>query len=242
MGVSFSSSRVVLTGRACWSGWCSWSGWWCWSVMRGGRGRRVSAVAALGPDQVREPPHLALDGLDAVALELGGVAVELGLHAGEPLLQPRAATLEDVEPDLHVGGGEEREPDVEVVVLPCGGADLGHQSLEVLVAGRRDLVGDPRAPGRRRGGSRDLGDQVGAEHLLQRGVERAVGQHPTPSEHQVEPLAQLVAVHGSLVQQPEDCELDGVTTVCHVTYRTDISGYDESGIADPSPYSLAGEC
>jgi hypothetical protein len=46
-------------------------------------------------------------------------------------------------------------------------------------------------------------------------------------------------VHGSLVQQSEDCELDGVTTACHVTYRTDISGYDESGLSYPSPYPVA---
>ena len=81
----------------------------------------------------------------------------------------------------------------------------------------------------------DLGDEVGAEHLLQRGVEGAVGQHPTPAEHQVEPLAQLVAVHGSLVQQSEDCELDGVATTCHATYRTDISANDESGLLGPLP-------
>jgi hypothetical protein len=37
------------------------------------------------------------------------------------------------------------------------------------------------------------------------------------------------------VQQPEDCELDGVTTACHVTYRTDISTGDESGFRQGSP-------
>ena len=60
--------------------------------------------------------------------------------------------------------------------------------------------------GRRLGAG--LLDQRGAEHLLQGGVERAVGQHPAPAEHQVEPLAQLVAVHGRLVQQSEDCQLE----------------------------------
>ena len=83
-----------------------------------------------------------------------------------------------------------------------------------------------------------LGDEVGPEHLLQGGVERAVGQHPTPSEHEVESLAELVAVHGSLVQQSEDCELDGVTTACHATYRTDISANRESVVAGPVPRTL----
>ena len=39
--------------------------------------------------------------------------------------------------------------------------------------------------------------QPAAQHLLQGGVERAVGQQPAPAEQQVEPLAQLVAVQGS---------------------------------------------
>ena len=34
-------------------------------------------------------------------------------------------------------------------------------------------------------------------------------------------------MHGSLVQQSEDCELDGFATTCHATYRSDIS--EESG-------------
>ena len=71
---------------------------------------------------------------------------------------------------------------------------------------------------------RRLLDEGAAQHLLQRGVERAVGQHPPPAEHQVQPLAQLVAVHGSLVQQSEDCQLDGLCPTCHATYRSDISG------------------
>jgi membrane peptidoglycan carboxypeptidase len=44
-------------------------------------------------------------------------------------------------------------------------------------------------------------------------------------------------VHGSLVQQSEDCELDGVSTACHATYRTDISANDESGLLGDSPYA-----
>ena len=192
-----------------------------WCAARG--------LAPLGGDQVGEPAHFALDRLDPVPLKLCGIPVDLGLRAlevgldpGQSFLEPGTATLEHPEPDLHVGAPEEREPDVEVVVLPRGGTDLRHQALELVVPGVGDLV-DDAGPARDRGGGRRLLDEVGPEHLLQRGVEGAVGQHPTPSEHQVEPLAQLVAVHGSLVQQSEDCQLDGLCATCHTTYRSDIS-------------------
>src|SRR4051812_6721048 len=112
MGLSFS-----FAVSCCWLvGACDA---WCWpgnrSVVRGGPAVRAGGpggegcrclcgrhVAALGADQVGQPPDLALDGLDAVPLELGGVAVDLGLgalqlalHAREALLQPRATALED---------------------------------------------------------------------------------------------------------------------------------------------------
>ena len=213
------------------------SGW----PLAGGAG--VVLAAALGVDEVREPPHLALDRLDAVALELHGVAVDLllghrqlALDPLEALLETGAPALEDAQPDLHVGAAEEREPDVEVVVLPRRGTDLHHQALELALSGLRELVDDARAPGDRgdRGGG--LLDQGAAEHLLQRGVERPVREHPTPSEHEVEPLAELVAVHGSLVQQSEDCELDGLCATCHATYRSDISARCESWTCSTSPW------
>src|SRR5690606_14686313 len=71
-------------------------------------------------DQLGEPAHLPLDGLQAVALELDGVPVDvalgpvdLGLDPVEPLLQPRSPAFEDAQPAREVGAREEREPDVE---------------------------------------------------------------------------------------------------------------------------------
>ena len=181
-------------------------------------------VTALGVDQLREPPDLSLDGLHAVPLELHRVAVhlllgllQLVLDPVEPLLEPAAPALQDPQPGADVGAAEEREPDVEVVVLPRGRSDVGHQPLELLDAGRGELVDDPLAAARRaRLGRRDvLGDPAGLEHLLQRRVERPVGQQPAPAEHAVDLLAELVAVHGRLVQQSEDGELEGLSTAGH---------------------------
>src|SRR5205085_11481896 len=111
---------------------------------------------ALRGDEVGEPPHLALHGLDGVALQLTDVAVGAGrspVGAGpvEPLLETRAASLEDPQPHLGVGAGEESEPHVEVLVLPRGGTDVGDLAGEVLRAGRSDLVDDPLPPGDSRG-------------------------------------------------------------------------------------------
>src|SRR5690349_11218682 len=164
MGLSLSVLGLLAAGRWCWSDRVLGAG-----AVGGPVGSAGMLVATFGPDEVGEPADLALHGLDAVALELPGVAVDLGLRAGqlvldpgEALLEPRAAPLQDTQADLHVGGGEEREPDVEVVVLPRSGADLRHQPLELLVARGRDLVDDARPTARRRGGRADLGDEVGA--------------------------------------------------------------------------------
>src|SRR6478672_9273177 len=150
-------------------------------------------VAALGVDEVRQPADLPLYRLDAVALELRGVPVdlllgqrELVLDAVQTLLEAGTAPFEHAQPDLHVGATEEREPDVEVVVLPRGRTHLRHEALELTVTG----LGDRGDRGR------GLLDQRATQHLLQGGVERAVRQHAAPAEHEVEPLAQLVAVHG----------------------------------------------
>src|SRR5690349_3309364 len=203
---------------------------WCSDLLDVGRRRGGLALAgalvvtALGVDELREPADLPLDGLHAVTLELHRVAVhlllgllQLVLDPVEPLLETAAPALQDPQPGADVGAAEEREPYVEVVVLPRGRPDVGHQPLELLVAGRGELVDDPLAAARRaRLGRRDvLGDPAGLEHLLQRRVERAVGQQPAPAEHAVDLLAQLVAVHGRLVQQPEDGELEGLPTTGH---------------------------
>src|SRR5262245_23370048 len=92
-------------------------------------------------DQVSQPRHLALDRLEAVALQLEGVGVdalaaarERAAQTLEPLLHPGAPALEDAHAGLDVGLGEEREVHAEAVVLPRGGPALGHQALEPLLA------------------------------------------------------------------------------------------------------------
>src|SRR3954451_11693302 len=164
-------------------------------VSRVGRGRRcrrprirpgvLLVVPALGVDQLREPPDLPLDGLHAVPLELHGVAVhlplgalELVLHPVEALLQAAATPFQDAQPRLDVRAAEEREPYVEGVVLPGCRPHVGHQALEPLVTGRGELVDDPlpAADGSRLRRADVLGDPAGLEHLLQRRVERPVGQ------------------------------------------------------------------
>ena len=88
-------------------------------------GRAVDVLWAgvsvrLGVDQLVEPADLALGGLLAVALQVGGVGVDPLAAAGrgladrvEPLLEPRAAALEDAQAHVALGAGEEGEADVE---------------------------------------------------------------------------------------------------------------------------------
>src|SRR4051794_39783431 len=90
--------------------------WWCGSGGAGWCGRWLFArglgagVVLLAVDQLGEPADLAVDGVQAVPLQLEGVAVELLLGAAQRVHQPVAlpldrapATLEDAQP--HVGGG-----------------------------------------------------------------------------------------------------------------------------------------
>ena len=197
----------------------------------GGRPRGVEpgvrVVAALGVDQLREPADLTLDRLDAVALELHGVAVdlpfwcgslELVLHPVEPLLEPRlrrpsrirsrapmSVRLKKANRTSKLSSSQAEGPTSAISRLNCS------------VPAGGELVDDPlpTAGGPRLGSGHVLGDPAGLEHLLQGRVERAVGQQPAPAEHPVDLLAQLVAVHGRLVQQSEDCELEGLTTTGH---------------------------
>ncbi len=57
--------------------------------------------------------------------------------------------------------------------------------------------------------------QSALDERLQARVQRAVGQGAERAEHEVEALAQLVAVHGRLVQQAEDGRLEHVGTTAH---------------------------
>src|SRR5688500_2049689 len=101
----------------------------------GGRPRR-GCLAALGLDELGEPPQLALDGLERVRRRLLGVAVDPGAgalqraaHALPPLLQPRPAALEDAHAHLGVGLAEEGEADPERLVVPGRRSGLGEQLL-----------------------------------------------------------------------------------------------------------------
>src|SRR5690606_16610337 len=159
--------------------------------------------------------------------------------------QPGAAPFEDPDPGLGVGLREQREPDVEALVLPRGGARRRQGLLQEFLALGRELVDDPRALARegvRRGGLRvDPDDELTRDETLEGRVERAVREGAERTEQHVEPLAQLVAVHGRLLQQAEDGKLEdaGASThgILQVTrtasrdsmYRTDTSrGYVES--------------
>src|SRR5215469_1587627 len=91
---------------------------------RAGRPRRVVSLP-LGRDQFVQPADFALDRLQAVPLQLEGVAVDslpgpgqAGPERLDPLFKPAAPALQNPEPDLRRGQAEEREPHAEPVVLP----------------------------------------------------------------------------------------------------------------------------
>src|SRR5262249_48570011 len=91
------------------------------------------------------------------------------------------------------------------------GPPLARQALEPLLAVGRQPVHDLRPPaGQRLGGRRGnlLGDQPPAEQVLEARVQGPVPERAECAEHRVEPLAQLVSVHGSLMQQPEHGQLE----------------------------------
>src|SRR5689334_7158731 len=92
----------------------------CGRVGRSGLGARVGGVAPLGVDELGEPAHLALGALLAVPLErlrprvqATALAGGVGAHGLELLLDPRATALEDPQPDVGLGPGEEREAHTE---------------------------------------------------------------------------------------------------------------------------------
>src|SRR4029077_19643768 len=100
-----------------------------------------------------EPTDFALDGFEAVLLELEGVAIELlpgaTQAAGHPLpafFEPAAPALEDLQADVGVGLREKREPDAEALVLPGRRTVLGELVLQALLAFGGELVDDPAAP------------------------------------------------------------------------------------------------
>src|SRR5262245_10359545 len=64
--------------------------------------------------------------------------------AGEPLLQPGPASLQDSQPDVCPSLAEECEVDAETVVLPGRRARLGQQVLQPFLAVRGQPVDDLR--------------------------------------------------------------------------------------------------
>src|SRR3954452_10815433 len=207
--------------------------WWCWSVGGARVGaawpgcdaplRALSDPRALSGDELAEPADLAVNRLETVLLQLERVAVELlsgapqrAGHLFPSLLEPTAPALEDLQPDVRVGLGEEREPHPEAVVVPCGRATFGELLLQSFLALRRELVDDPAAPARSRLTGLGVGrDQPAGKHLLEARVERAVGDRPQRTEERVDPLAQFVAVQRRLVQQTENGELEHAGPSAH---------------------------
>src|SRR5664279_1940771 len=84
---------------------------------RGGR--------TLGLDQLGEPAHLTLGGLQTVTLQLAGIEIESLTALGscrpegvQAFFQPAAAAFENAKAHIGLGAGKEGEMDVEGVVLP----------------------------------------------------------------------------------------------------------------------------
>src|SRR5262249_7683668 len=110
----------------------------------GGVDRSVRVRAALGGDELVEPPHLPLHGFQTVPLQFEGVVVHpfRGAPSGartegvRALLQAPTAPFEDAQPNGRVGAAEEREPDAEGVVVPFLGPAGAHQLREVVLAVR----------------------------------------------------------------------------------------------------------
>src|SRR5499427_10919736 len=198
-------------------------------VSRRWRGapRRLAARLPLRGDQFVEPAHLPLNRLEAVPVQFERVTVQAfpgprhrRPDAVQALLQPRPAALQDAQPDVRAGQPEEGEPDAEPLVFPGRGAGLGQQLLQPFLALRREPVDDLRpAPGQ--GAAERFGllfrDQALRQQFLEAWVERAVTKGPEGAEKRVQPLAQFVAVQGSLVQQAEHGQLkhSGPVTTAH---------------------------
>src|SRR5580698_752431 len=183
---------------------------------RAGHGRSgLGARLALGGNELVKPADFALDRFEPVPLEFKGVAVYSlagpGRRGPEPLkalLQPAAAALENPHPDIGLSQAEEREVDAEAVVLPGRRTRLGQQILESLLAFRGEPVDDLGSswPVQRPDGRvRDfLRDQAVGQQVLQGRIQRAIAEGAESTQQRVEPLAQLVPVHGGLVQDAED--------------------------------------
>src|SRR5215204_2890862 len=89
--VSLQRTRAGPDDVRIWLRWCR-SGGRVRGLLPGGSGADV--VVALVVDQLGEPADLAVDGVEAVALQLEGVAVQLLLGAAQRVPQPVALPLD----------------------------------------------------------------------------------------------------------------------------------------------------
>jgi hypothetical protein len=167
-------------------------------------------------DQLVEPAHLPLAGLQPQPVQLAGVAIDLLLGPGQrrpqalaALFDAAAAALEDAHPHVGRGPREERQVDAEAFVVPGLRPGVAEQLPEALLALRGELVDPPSAPRPRPVVVLvQLFDQVpGPQQLPQGRVQRAVRERAERAERLVQPLAQHVPVHGRFVQKTEDREL-----------------------------------
>src|SRR3954454_8582245 len=192
----------------------------------------IAGVRSFVLDELGQPSDLPVDGLEPMFVQRPGVTVEplagARQHAAHPfalLLHPPPATLEDLQPDVRAGLGEERQPRTEAVVVEGIRADRGEQLGKMFLTLSGELVYPLAAPGpHRRGGveRRLLGDPPCLGEPAQGGIERTVGKCAECPEQRGEPFTKLVSVHWALAEQPEDGDLqqcDGPLSRCDVSAR-----------------------
>src|SRR6266508_3832510 len=188
-------------------------------------------LASLRRDEAIQPGDILLGGLAAVLHQRERVRVEALTGSRErcgdgrePFLEVGAPALQQADPGIGRQVLEEREADPEPVVLGGGlGACLLQQSLEELLAFLGDAVDVLAAADLLR-----VEDTLHGAVVLQapqRGIQRAIGNPPEPSERVGQPLGELVAVHGPLFQQAQDRELEHPVPSlgCASIYRLSIS-------------------
>src|SRR5215210_2768994 len=168
-------------------------------------------VESLGRDQAVQPRDVLLGRVATVLDHRQRVRVTRGRRERrrdgvEPLLEERAPALEQPDPRFGSEVLEEGEADAEPVVLRGRvRAGLFEELTEERLAVIRDAVDVLSATDLLL--IEDLLDRSLLLEALQRRVQRAVRDAPEPPERVREALRELVAVHGPLLQQSEDREL-----------------------------------
>ena len=215
-------------------------------VARSPHGPDLLHLALFGFDQVVEPADVALRGVQLVLHERERVAVDPLPVLPQRFLEGRAspfqegpAPLEQADSRLGLEVPEEREPDREPVVL---GGLLPHPLQELgehLLALGRDAI-DVLAPPDVFLGEDHLDGALRLE-ALERRIERAIRHLPEAPQGIGQALLQLVAVHGALLEESQDRQLEHVVRCLlsgryiHRIYRHDIS---DSWQCQPSDQSV----